>query len=88
MTRDVSAFVSAIAVSDCSRKGSSMRGWRRLRACGSLRSPHGSDIGAADIERHVCASRRFPLDTVSPRISPPSDPCCVWGAPRKARSRR
>jgi hypothetical protein len=31
-------------------------GWRRLRTCGSLRSPHSRDIEAADIEKHVCAS--------------------------------
>jgi hypothetical protein len=31
-------------------------GWRRLRACGGLRSPHTRDIEAADIEKHVCAS--------------------------------
>jgi hypothetical protein len=27
-----------------------------LPACGSLRSPQSGDIGAADFERHVCAS--------------------------------
>ena len=42
----------------CGIAGFRARGWRRLRACGSLRRSQSGGIGAADIEWHVCASQR------------------------------
>ena len=42
------------------RNGPSSRGWRRLRAGGSLRFPHRSQSIDAEIEKHLCASHVIP----------------------------